>query len=253
MSVLRPVLAVAMFAIMAALNGYIIATEDVSAVGEDEEVERRIDRLTDQLDYVSTKRAENFAAYGMDEGMTAAALDAIRRLEDKHAEHLRLLMIDIPADAEVLAESLCRNTGSTNDQLPPRYAALQFFVEERGGDLRPIRLKRTTELTRWTAARSIIQSVYETVETGTSPKDDATVMGLAAILLRRESDLFAGYRPWGSGLGGGWSWSKLQGEAPGIAERVSDYVALMHLAVELANDDEIICGGSEGFPAGDGD
>ena len=71
----------------------------------------------------------------------------------------------------------------TGTDLPVRYAAMKFLMIDRGSGIRAADLDEVSslELQQWAKAARI-EAVYEMVEVQVERKDDATRMGLAAII-----------------------------------------------------------------------
>ena len=68
-------------------------------------------------------------------------------------------------------------------------------------------------------------------------------MAIASILLNKESELLDHNAPWGRGITGQWSWDKVKKENAGVEERVIEYLATMHLLIELAQAEGGLCDG----------
>lgn len=235
---LRTWLAASSVPIMAGIYAYLLKIEEIT-VGDEktDTVARAEDPLLD-LAYTAASRAKDFEAYGLPEDLVARAVDRARRYEDGGKfERLRLKMDQAPEPTE-LADALC----GQGSQLRPRYGALRFLVADVQGQRRPVDIDRVSSLERadW-ASLSPIVSVYNEAELAQDRKPDATLMAVAAILTQQESELLNGYKPWGRGLGGTWSWKKVQEGFPGIEEHVLEYFVLMHLAVEIANAEGGLC------------
>lgn len=235
---LRTWLSVSSLFIMAGIYGYLLSIEDI-VVGDEkaDTVKQAEDPLID-LAYTAASRAKDFEAFGMPEDMAKRALDLARRMEDTgKKERLRLLMDQAPEPTE-LADALC----GAGSQLRPRYGALRFVVAEVQGQRRPIDIDRVSSLQRedWASVSPIV-SVYNDAELIQDRKPDATLMAVAAILAQQESELLNGYKPWGRGLAGTWSWDKVKKSFPGLEQHVLEYFVIMHLAVEIANEDGGLC------------
>lgn len=235
---LRTWLAVASVPVVAGVCGYLLATEEI-AVGDEEAdfVARQTDPLID-LVFSSSNREANLKAFGLEPGMVTAALDMARRYEDTgKVDRLRLLMTNAAEPTE-LADALC----GQDTRVRPQYGAMRFLVAEVQGERRPVDLERVSSLQRedWSRA-SPIDGVYNDAELAQDRKADATLMAIAAILAGKEQDLLNGYKPWGRGLAATWSWKQVQKKVPGIEKRTLEYFVLMHLAVEVANEEGGIC------------
>lgn len=235
---LRPWILGAFIIIGMGANGYLLAREQI-AESEHQRKHRvkRTDPLVD-LVYSRPKRKVNFEAFGLEGNALEYALMRVEDL-DTETNRARLeLFIDEVSDPDRLAHALC-GVG----QVRPRYAALEYLVTDKGGQREAVDIVRISRLERgeW-ATVSPIQAVYDEVEMGKVREPDATVMGLAAILSGRESDLLERKAPWGQGLGGRWSFEEVQEEHPGIENRVIEYLAVLHLIMEIATSGGGFCG-----------
>ena len=235
---LRTWLALASVPLVGGIYGYLMATEEI-ATGDEAAtyVTKQTDPLVD-TNYTSSQREKNFKAFGMDEAMVANALDMARRYQDNgKVDRLRLLMANAAEPTE-LADALC----GQGSQLRPRYGALRFLVTDAKGERTPVDLDRVSDLQRgeWSKT-SPISAVYNEAELAQDRKADATMMAVAAILTGQEQELLNGYKPWGRGLAATWSWKQVKSKYPGVEKRVTEYFVLMHLAVEVANEDGGIC------------
>jgi len=245
----RTLLAAAAVIILLGVNGYLLFLEnrptgegsDANLIAPSEvQVRHRVaneDPLFDLL-YVSGNREQNFQAFGLDEALTVQAIKRTRQYEDNYIDRIKALVEESPDPVE-LADALCGQTR----QVRPRYGAVRFLIEEKSGRRQAIDIKRTSSLERqdWSLLSSI-EAVYAEVELADERKDDATRMGLAAILANKESDLLDRHKPWGRGLTGNWSWDKVVEGNPGVEETIIEYFALLHLTVEVANGEDGICG-----------
>jgi len=245
---LRPVLVGVSLAIALVICGYLLFEEQILSA---EVTQRHVVQRTDPhigIRYTKGRREQNMQALGLDERMTRQALEQMRDLEDKWGEKIERLMLRV-SDPNALAHALC---GQTN-QLRPRYGALRFFVGEKGDQRHPIRLGKISQLEVQDWSRTApISEVYAHLELVDNPKPNATLMAIAAIIEKREEDVFQDHPPWGKGMfPGSWSWSRVVDEYPGVSARVAGYFALMHLALERAHQDEGICedeGGEDQTP-----
>jgi hypothetical protein len=237
---LRPFLVLGTLFALLAGNAYLIYTEVIATKSEQVVNElRNTDPLID-LTYSKGNRAENFEKFGMDSKMNLEAMQFISDLEEEYRRKISRMLINA-GDPTALARSLC---GNTND-VRPRYAALEFLVAPDGEELRPLDLQSVSDLEpqEW-ASVSPWSRVFQLVELGSSRQEDATVMGVAAILTRQEQKVIQHERPWGHPYGGGsaWSWRKVKNDYPSIDRLVLEYLALMHITVEIAQSDDGICG-----------
>jgi hypothetical protein len=195
-----------------------------------------------QTRYTEGSRKKNMAAFGLTESMQASAIDRMRRIEQKHARKIQILLNNAP-DPNALADALCGQTSLVR----PRYAAMRFLIKDNKGRRDPIQISRITGLEEqeWSQV-SPIGDVFGKIELSDERQDDATMMAVAAIIEGREQDVLESYAPWGRGLlPGAWSWSKVTDVYPGLSERVVEYFAVMHLFVEYATADDGLCGEDE--------
>lgn len=246
---MSPRLLVAVLALvsMAGLTGFLVYLEitpdgsGVNRIAPAERKPRTIKETTDPLfdmRYSSAERKTNLGRMGLSDDLITKIELRIRRLEDREKQRL-VQSIDDAEDPKDLTAALC---GRTSD-LRPRYGALRFLVEEDRGTRRAVDLRRLTRLERqeWSRA-DLIGEVYRQLELTDGRKPDAPLMGVAAILLKKENDALQGLSPWDRTNFGSWSWDDLKAEHPGIEERTIDYFALMHLVVEIAQAEGGLCG-----------
>lgn len=240
---LRPVLVGVSLAVATVICGFLLVKEQIlSAEVSERHIVQRVDPLL-SLRYTKGRREQNMRAFGLNEGLMRQALEQMRDLDDKWAEKLDRLMMRV-GDPNALANALCGQAR----QLRPRYGAMRFFVQEKGDQRQPIRFGKISglEVQDWTRSAPIAE-VFSHIELVENPKPDATLMAIAAIMEKQEEHVFQDHPPWGSGLfPGSWSWSRVLDERPGVANRVIGYLALMHLALERAHQDEGICEDDEG-------
>ncbi len=189
------------------------------------------------IQYAKVERKSNLTAFGLAGNELQSALDRLGDLDEEGNRLLLASLLDQSGDQQRLDVAFC---GS--GKVRPRYAALAYLVKEQGGHRRPLSLRRVSGLEReeWSKTARIAE-VYGELELGDTREEDATIMGLAAILLAREQDAIERSAHWGSGLRGRWSWEKLNKEHPGIAERVVEYLVLMHLTMEVSHDEGGFC------------
>jgi hypothetical protein len=228
-----------------AVNGYLLFQEEknyfskLQTTAEGRVLAGETDPLLG-LRFSSSQRETNFLAFGLDEAQTAEAMKRLRDYEDRYTDRIKFLF-ENAGDRESLEQALCGQAG-----VRPRYGALRFLVEEqKDGSRRPINLQRATKLEwqEWSKAAPI-GAVYAEVELADERKEDATRMGIAAILAGREQDVLEKNSPWGPGLTQRWSFSAVTEEVPGIEDKLLKYFAAMHLVVELATDEAGICAGA---------
>jgi hypothetical protein len=204
-----------------------------------QQIVRREDPLLDMA-YVSSEREKNFARFGMPADMAKATAKRAKTIDQgQEGARLRQLLGDA-AEPVQLADALC----GTSNQSRPRYAALRFFVAEKGGGRMAIQLSRTGQIRMqaWADA-SPIDQIYSSLELTDGREDNATLMGVAAVMADAEEEALEREPPWGSsrGIMKRWSWEGVQKRSPGIKGKLIAYFALMHVAVEYANQDGGLC------------
>ena len=240
---MRTILTLASLTMFVGVTIFLLSKEDiVPPEVTASHVALQVDPLLDSR-YTSGARKRNLESFGLPDAMVARAIDRMRRIEDRHARKIQLLLDGSP-DPNAVAMAMCGQTS----QMRPRYSALRFLVVEDQGQRGSIRVSRATGIEEqdWSQL-SPISDVYARAELSDGREEDATLMAIAAIMTGKEADLLAGHTPWGSGLlPGSWSWDKVVELHPGIEERIVEYFAVMHLFVEEATSDGGICGEEEG-------
>ena len=234
----RTLLAGGMIALMTGLHGYLLSQEQVWTFTEESEIARSEQDPLLTLRYIASARQENLRKFGLDDDLIERV---VRRIETMQAEHGRRLtrLLKNAGDPQAVADALCGEISS----IRPRYSAMPFLVEESGGERRVLDLaKLQTIVAQPWAESASIAGVYGEVElAGEDRREDATLMGVAAILLAEEGSVFEGQPPWGSGLLATWSWEEVQERFPRAKGLVVDYFASTHLVVELAQQEGGIC------------
>ncbi|MFH1466534.1 MAG: hypothetical protein ABIO70_19270 [Pseudomonadota bacterium] len=221
------------------VNAYLLLDERMAE--SEKHVRHQVDRVDALLDirYTKANRKSNLARMGLTEAEVA---EAVARLEDLgdpaggRRETLAMLL-ENSGDPTRLAEAFCGG-----GRVQPRYAALPYLVKEAGGKRRAIDARRVSELEpdAWSKTARISE-VYGDLELAYERKQDATVMGLGAILLGREQDVIDHRSHWGEGLRGRWSWAGVKKENPGVDQQVIEYLALLHLTMEVATEEGGFC------------
>lgn len=243
---LRSFMSLGALFILVGVNGYLLYKEftwheEYKGIAPPE-YERRItankgDPLQD-LKPTKANRKVNLESMGLTPEMVKRALEKMEDLEETQGERFKILLDEVDPETELI-DALC---GQTQD-VRPRYGALRLLVEDVEGRRMPIKLARATGLKRqaWSKVAPI-DEVYKQAELGEERQPDATLMGVASILLSREPDLLEGRRPFGRSLASSWSWKTVVSESPGIEERAVDYFVLMHLAWEYSAGAGGLCG-----------
>jgi hypothetical protein len=221
------------------VNFYLMVDERV--VESEKTVRHRVERVDPLLDikYTKANRKGNLASFGLTEDEVGRALTRLNDLDDAQERNRSMLamFLDQAGDQTRLDKAFC---GS--GQVRPRYAVLAYLIKDEGGKRKALSLRRVSalEIEDWSKTARIGE-VYGELELAAERKPDATVMGLAAILLGYEQDVIDHSSHWGEGLRGRWSWEKVKKDSPGIEERITEYLALMHLSLEVATAEGGFC------------
>lgn len=221
------------------VNFYLMVGERV--VESEKTVRHRVERVDPLLDikYTKANRKGNLQSFGLNETELAQALRRLEDLDDAQERNRSMLamFLDQAGDQTRLDRDFC---GS--GQVRPRYAVLGYLIKEEGGKRKALSLRRVSglEVEAWSKTARIAE-VYGELELASERKPDATVMGLAAILLGMEQDVIDHSSHWGEGLRGRWSWDKVKKDFPGVDERIIEYLALLHLSMEVATAEGGFC------------
>lgn len=231
-----------LFAVFGALsaalvvNGWLLFQENIDRPEAGVEIDNaRRDPLLN-LSFTPQARARNFEDFGLPEDLRRATMQESARLSDRYRDQLRELLEE---SAEHAVGILC-----PNDVLPQRYAALELLAVDQNGTLQIVDASRAFRLERQPWYLDVpVPEIYETLElAGTERRPDATAMGVAAILLGRQEDVFTQATPWGSNLlGGGWGMARLEKMYPEVIGPLVEYFALMHVLTEIANEPGGLC------------
>ncbi len=221
------------------VNAYLLLDERV--VESEKTVRHRVERVDPLLDlkYTKANRKSNLQAFGLAEEEVSQALERVNDLDDGGGSNRSMLAMffDQAGDQTRLDKAFC---GS--GQVRPRYAALAYLIKEEGGKRKALNLRRVSglEYEGW-AQTARVAEVYGELELATERQPDATVMGIAAILLSQEQHVIDHSSHWGEGLRGRWSWDKVKKDNQGIDQRIIEYMALMHLSLEVATAEGGFC------------
>ncbi len=219
--------------------------EDIVEVDARTKIEQNQQDPLFGMQFAASQREGNFKKMGFSDDETAALVKKVGVLEEKYhtkdpTQDVVSVRIDAASDQDGLSAALC----GTNASLPVRYAAMKFLMVDKGGRIQAADLDEVSslELQPWAKAARV-EAVYEMAEAQTDRKDDATRMGLGAIIAGPEAtDLLLNKKaPFGRGVFSGWDWSAVQKKYPGTTDRLMEYVALLHLVGEVANADKGIC------------
>jgi hypothetical protein len=221
------------------VNLYLVMGERV--VESEKTVRHRVERSDPLMDikYTKANRKSNLSAFGLADQELEKALTRLDDMDDAQERNRSMLamFLDQAGDQTRVDRAFC---GS--GQVRPRYAAMAYLVKEEGGKRMALSLRRVSglEYEEW-AKTARIAEVYGELELASERKSDATIMGLAAILLGMEQQVIDHSSHWGEGLRGRWSWDKVKKDHPGVDERVLEYLALMHLSMEVATAEGGFC------------
>ena len=224
------ILAVGLVGVM--MNGWMLSQETIEATGQQEDLvnEANKDPLLN-IQYISSNRDKHLADFGLPKQMRDAAFKKMTSFAKRKANISEWLQ----AEQDTLTPVFCAGG------LSQRYAALSVLVVN-DSDLRRVYKPKalfTLEEQAWYDP-VVVNQVYEHVEVTANRNDDATVMGVAAILLSREKDVLEGASPWGSSFFGSWSLEEVLLMDANIEDDLVNYFAMMYVITEIAN------GSSEG-------
>lgn len=187
-----------------------------------------------KIQYTSGNRRQNLKVMGLPDEMAGAAASAIGRYQGSE-KALRKLMQDNPS---LVGDVLCGGSGN----LPPPYAAMQLLVTEENGIRSLVSIKELYKFEKqpWFAVAPV-EGVFNQMEPQNERPEDATLMGVSALLLGLDNDAISGNRPFGSAVfsfGSRFGALKRDGKTAKIEVMAIEYFSLMHFLAELANDDK---------------
>lgn len=234
---LRPWFLGAFLLIGLGFDGYLLSQERITET--ERQVRHSLEKADPLIDLVYNKpgREGNFKRMGLEgDSLKLALKRTIDMDSDERRARLGTFLAEI-GDPDRLADAICGN-----GKVPARYAAMAYLVKDERGQRDALAVDRASRLDReaW-ALVSPISAVYAELEMGKEREANATVMGVAAILLAREQDAIERNDPWGKGFGSRWSWDKVKKLHPGIEARVIEYLALFHLVMEVAMEENGFC------------
>jgi len=217
------------------VNVALLITEEIDPVRVPKKLDLKTDDPLGMLALTSNARFENFKKYGLPTDMAKTASERSGSILKSRREVLKKLLEDQKEGAQKV---FCKDA-----ELPPRYSALSVLILEEAGKRRVLDPK---EIAGWSVQpwylSSPVADVYDAVEFAEPRKDDATAMGIAAILTGVETKAVNGEGRWGDGVFG-WSFDNVLSdyEQVNIRNTLIDYFALMHAIAELANEEKGIC------------
>jgi hypothetical protein len=195
------------------------------------------------LQYNPSARESNFKSMGFDAGQITKIMAEISGLEQRlhigqaGSDQIAYL-IEQTDDSNAIENAFCGRYA----ELPSRYAAMEFLVDESQGELRVRDLAQMNQFDAqdwWGSAHAL--SVVAAVELVSERHEDATRMGLAAVLARQAEAVTAGKAPWGTSLWNNWSWEDCAKRYESVGSKLIRYAASMHLVLENANGEAGIC------------
>ncbi len=195
------------------------------------------DKLLD-ITYNAQNREANLKAFGLPDALVKRTMREIVNYERNHLDRIDALIADAP-DVDQVYRAFC----STSNARRPRYEALQFLVDQDNGR-RPINLDNAEPLNYFEWANSArIDAVYKILELPKdgNRRDDATLMGVAAVMLEQEDLVIDGDTPWGRGAHK-WSWDDVVKKWDYADDRAVAYFALFHIFIERMHREDGLCG-----------
>jgi hypothetical protein len=232
----RPWLIVLALFVSLALNAALVIQEKVPELEVDEDPQLRREPLR-LLTYSSRQRRKNFEVMGLDEEHRDRAATIADRLHKQNAKRYRKMFEEQGLD---VARTFCPTTSG----LPQPYDAMRYVVLEEGGQRDVIDGTNALflfEEQEWFGAAGA-DAVYNRLERRQGRRNDATLMGVSALLLGRENEAVNERGPWSTGFLGGGSFSTLESENPAIRQTTAEYLALVHVLTEIANEPDGLCG-----------
>lgn len=190
------------------------------------------------LSYVPADRRKNLKAFGLSDPLIDRTMRSIVNYERNSLDRIDALILDAP-DLDQVHQAFCGRSNFNR----PRYEALKFLVYEKSGRRNVINLDEANGLNYFDwADRAPIAGVYKALELRVEDarKDDATLMGVAAILLKAEDFAIEGDSPWGRGPHK-WSWEDVVKKYDGAEELVVMYFAMFHVFAERMYTEDGLC------------
>ena len=229
----RPFVIVASLMVACIINCALLYMERIPSPQEIVEVTSNRDLLR-YVQYTKGQRRGNFRMFGMTDEMAGSTADKMKSYEGQKPRLVKM----IKEEATVAGTVFC----TADSGWPPPYAALEVLIREENARRSTLPISRFLQLDKqpW-FGNAPVEGVYNGAEFARERKDDATLMGVSALLLGMEPDLIENKSPFAqAGFVGTWSFKKLQNDAKTakITSMVQDYFSLMHFMVELANDDD---------------
>ena len=193
------------------------------------------DKLLD-LTFIASDRFQNFVDMGLPEDLAKASSEKARRLSSKTRLNGFQQMLQDARD-EVMPFA-CSNTG-----LHPRYAMSAFLLVAENDELKVIEPTAVAfEVGEWYSESRIVD-VYNTLELNPKRQADATLMGMAAVILKQEEKVIYSDPPFNhnSLMGSGWGWDRVDKAYPSAKKKIINYFSMMHVIGELASARDGVC------------
>ena len=221
------ILAVGLVGVM--MNGWMLSQETIESTGQAEDLvnEANKDPLQN-IQYLSSNRDKHLADFGFPKKLRDTAFDKMKSFSKKRKAKIVEWLNE---EQDALAPIFCAGG------LSQRYAALSVLVVSESGQRRaykPIKELFALQEQPWYDT-VLVEQVYEHVEVTAKRQEDATIMGVAAILLSRETDLLEGNAPWGSSFFGNWSLEEVLASDEAIETDLINYFTMMYVITEIAN------------------
>lgn len=230
----------AMFAAFV-LNVTMFASEDLLPPSkEDDPRVIPTDRIQSDLVWVAENRRRNFELMGLPPDMADEAVGYVKR---EYKERREALAAALKAQEDLTSRIFCKSADP-----PTRYAAMSVLVVPADGEGMQVRVAAEIadfEGQDW-YAQAPIRAVYTHLELADEGDyhPDATLMGVAALMLGEGDKVVNMEYPWGTGtLTNAWSYSALQADyqKKKIRDKLVRYFSVMALLAEISNADNGIC------------
>lgn len=229
------VLAVLIAAVL--LNGALLAAETPPAAVKPKVTVATGDPLRKKVKWISSKRVKNLKNFGLTEQLQEDTLKLIKRLDKSESRSPKWKQV-LEADQELASRCFCRF-----GKLPVRYKAAECLLEG-DGDLRiPVKtasIRKALASQLW-YDKLTVQGVYKSLELVEGRTDEATALGLSAMLLGVEQDAIEGLGDFGGGLFGSTDLKGLVAKRATLEDGLPAYFALLTVMAEAANAEGSIC------------
>lgn len=200
------------------------------------------DALAD-VQYNPSARESNFKRMGFDPTQVSTIMSEISGLEQRlhlgdPARNQVIYLVENTDEGGPMENAFCGRYA----ELPSRYASLEFLIEESQGELRVRDLAQMNQFDAqdWFAGGRV-SAVVSRVEVVAERHEDATRMGLAAVLTRDQDSVLAGKAPWGASMWNNWSWEGVIKKYESAGSKVMRYAAIMHVVLESTNGEGGLC------------